>query len=81
MPVGYNKKACKEIEEKFKKLENGQDNTLVSLVNEKIKEIMKQREFIVEAFIAETGCMPSEIEQIEERTESGIKWYLRKRQG
>jgi len=61
--------------------ESSQVDTLVSLASEKFKEIIKQRESILTAFIAETGLKPSEIEQVEEKTESGVVWYLRQRQG
>jgi len=47
----------------------------------KYAEVMGQREHIVEAFIAETGLFPSEIEQIEQHHDNGnISWYLRKRE-
>ena len=41
--------------------------------------ILEQREQIIEAFIAETGCKPSECEQVMEATEGGYTWYVRKR--
>ena len=57
-------------------------DAVVSLAAEKYKKkIIQTREIIVEAFIAETGLKPSEIEQVEERTESGARWYLQKRKG
>jgi len=50
----------------------------------KVKEILiaitRQRELILKAFIAETGCKPSECEQVEQRHLDGsISWYIRKR--
>lgn len=42
--------------------------------------IMKQREEILKAFIAETGLLPSEVEQVEVQHPDGtISWYVRKR--
>lgn len=42
------------------------------------KQIMQQRERILEAFIAETGCLPSECEQI---TQDHMRWFVRRREG
>lgn len=42
-------------------------------------EILKDRQKILEAFIAETGLKPSECEQVVTRTENEIKWYVQKR--
>ncbi len=53
---------------------------LVKQVNERYKIIMKKREQIVEAFIAETGLKPSECEMVEKRClDNRIVWYIRKR--
>jgi len=43
-------------------------------------DIIKQREQIVEAFIAETGLKPSEIVQIVEKDINGIRWYLKRKE-
>ncbi len=55
---------------------------LVNVTTDKLyKEIMKQRESIVAAFIAETGMKPSECEQVVSSQEKGggITWYVRVR--
>ena len=45
------------------------------------EEVMQQREYICYAFIGETGCRPSEIEQVEKTNPDGtMSWYLQKRQ-
>lgn len=44
------------------------------------KLIMLEREEILTAFIAKYGCEPDEIEQVEEPTEFGMKWYVRMKQ-
>ena len=49
------------------------------IVEDAIKSIMEQREFISKAFIAETGFNPSEIVQILDSTPTGFRWYLEKR--
>lgn len=38
-----------------------------------------EREKVLRAFIAETGCLPSEIEQVTVHGQNGMRWYLRKR--
>jgi hypothetical protein len=45
---------------------------------EALLEIAKQRESISKAFIAETGCHPSEVVQIIEQTPNGVKWRIEK---
>jgi hypothetical protein len=62
-------------------LQDEMRGTLESLVRRKVEHIMANRERIVEAFIAETGLRPSEIEQVEERSEDGrtVRYYVRKR--
>ena len=60
---------------------NATQKKLLKLAREKYRQVMKQREHIVEAFVAETGLFPSEIEQIEQHHSNGdISWYLRKRE-
>ena len=54
--------------------------TFQQSLSSKYQEIMSEREKIVEAFIAETGLKPSEIELVEERTMTGAIWYVRKRE-
>jgi hypothetical protein len=49
------------------------------IVQKKIWEIYKRREEILEAFIAETGCKPSECEMVITRTPTGYQWYVRRR--
>ena len=43
------------------------------------EEILRQREMILEAFIAETGLKQSEIVQVEQHTPQGHIWYVAKR--
>lgn len=43
------------------------------------RRIIEEREKIIEAFIAETGLKPSEIELVEIRSLDEISWYVRKR--
>ncbi len=43
--------------------------------------ILQQREQILAAFIAETGCLPSECEQVMMYTPTGFKCWVRKREG
>jgi len=55
-------------------------------LEERIKKILievnSNKELIIRAFIAETGCKPSECELIEQHEENGdIKWYIRKKEG
>lgn len=52
---------------------------LAQLVESELRAIIMQREEIIRAFIAKYGCQPNEIEQIEELTETGRRWYLRKK--
>lgn len=43
--------------------------------------IIQQREFVIKAFIAQTGLKPDEVEQVIQLTSEGHwRWYLRKRQ-
>ncbi|HDY68755.1 hypothetical protein LCGC14_2039520 [marine sediment metagenome] len=44
-----------------------------------IERIVKNREKIIEAFIAETGLKPSECEQVIESRVDGTSFYIRKR--
>jgi len=48
-------------------------------VDEAIGSIYEQREQIVEAFIAQYLLRPDEVEQVVEYTNSGTRWYIRKR--
>lgn len=48
-------------------------------VKQKLDDIMDQRIKIVEAFIAETGLKPSEIEMVETGGANERAWFLRKR--
>lgn len=52
-----------------------------TLVEQKTRKINAQREQILEAFVAETGCLPSECEQVEEWSTDGMGkvWYVRRR--
>lgn len=38
-----------------------------------------QREQILQSFIAEHGCLPSECEQVTVHGQNGLRWYIRKR--
>ena len=38
-----------------------------------------KREEIVQAFLAEHGCLPSACEQVIEHTRAGLRWYIRRR--
>jgi len=50
------------------------------LIAAKMQEINSQRERILEAFIAEIGCKPSECEQVMQRqSDGGYIWFVRKR--
>lgn len=48
-------------------------------VIEYAKEIYSQREEILKAFVAKHGFDADQAEQVEERTENGVRWYIRKR--
>ena len=60
-----------EMDKHFKRLS--------SIAEHKTRKILKQREKITEAFIAETGLKPSEIEMVITNVNGDITWYLRKR--
>lgn len=45
---------------------------------ERVK-ILDQREEVLRAFIAKYGCEPDEIEQVEQMTDTGRVWYLRRK--
>jgi len=50
------------------------------ILNKKLEQIAQNKEKILEAFIAETGCLPSEIEMVHEpKGIDGWVWYVRKR--
>ena len=61
-------------EEKF-----SMSKDLIPQIQAKYNEILKHREAIIEAFIAETGCHPSECEQVITHDMNTIKWFVRKR--
>lgn len=45
-----------------------------------VNDLIKQRHKILEAFIAETGLLPSEIIQVAQQNLDGtISWYLKKK--
>jgi len=53
---------------------------LRQLIKEKLLDITKRQEYIIKAFIAETGCKPSECEYVQETRENGnIVGYIQKR--
>lgn len=54
-------------------------DNLTSFKDDIFLEVAKQREKILEAFIAETGYKPSEIEQIVEYGPNTTKWFIQKR--
>lgn len=71
------------FDEELKSFNNGK---VMELARQKYESILANREKILEAFIAETGYLPSEVEQVEQRLdESGnphtiSQWFVRKRQ-
>lgn len=74
----YNLSAVEIWRERAKK--NQGMRKLLNTVREKLLAIGRQKEFIIEAFIAETGCKPSECEQIQRVHKDGsISWYIQKR--
>lgn len=52
---------------------------LAQLVESELRLIVEQREEIIRAFIAKYNCLPDEIEQVEELTDMGRRWYLRRK--
>lgn len=57
------------------------DKGLEAAVNRAMRRVSEQREAIIEAFLAETGLMPSECEQVETINADGTRsWYVRKRE-
>lgn len=56
-------------------------DVLQKRVADAMRRVTRQREQIIEAFLAETGLMPSECEQVEEIQKDGTRvWYIRKRE-
>jgi hypothetical protein len=55
-------------------------NDLAVCVQEQIEFVLAQREEILRAFVAKYGWQPDAIEQVEERTATGVRWYVRWRQ-
>jgi hypothetical protein len=51
------------------------NDLLCAKTSEMVQGVLEQREEILKAFIAETGLMPSECEQITQ----GNKWWIQKR--
>ena len=58
----------------------GLNMNLLKIKDEVYKSIIKQREMILECFIAETGFKPSECEQVIIYNEEGISCFIRKRE-
>ena len=48
-------------------------------VQEAYDRVMASREAILEAFMAETGLRPSEIEQVQVNEPDCVRWYVRRR--
>jgi len=55
------------------------ENALRVAVVEMSGKLMQQREQILEAFVAETGCLPSECEQVMQVNGTQIRWRVQKR--
>jgi len=43
------------------------------------KRLSRHKERYVRAWIAATGLHPTECELVEERTDTGLRWYVRRR--
>ena len=43
------------------------------------QDVIAQREEILRAFIAKYGYQPDEIVQVEQRTETGWRWYVQRK--
>jgi len=43
---------------------------------ERVTEIYEQRDEILEAFVAKYGFAPDECEQVEQKTETGSRWFV-----
>lgn len=56
------------------------DDLLTQRVIDAMRRINEQREQIIEAFLAETGCSPSECEQVVQHTPDGLCWFVRRRE-
>jgi hypothetical protein len=69
----------RRLDEENRQMRVLDDTSLGELIRAARRRVIARRETIIAAFIAETGCLPSEIEQVEERTVNGSRWYLRKR--
>lgn len=54
-------------------------NNLQSVVQEAWQQVIAQREEILRAFVARYGMQPDEIEQIEQRTATGWRWWVQPR--
>ena len=55
------------------------DKSIQERVNEAMLRVSAQREAIVEAFLAETGYLPSECEIVQVTEGTTIRWFVRKR--
>lgn len=52
---------------------------LQSITQNAWQQVIAQREEILQAFIAKYGMQPDEIEQVEQRTETGWRWWVQPR--
>ena len=49
------------------------------ILRDTLNAIHVQREEILRAFVAQYGCEPDEVEQVEQNTPTGKIWFVRKR--
>jgi hypothetical protein len=48
-------------------------------VNDMVKQIVEDRENILKAFIAQYGYEPGRVIQVEQKTEDGTRWFVRRK--
>lgn len=53
---------------------------LAARAQEAYGRVLANRESILEAFVAETGYLPSEIEQVEVHEGDTVRWFVRRRE-
>ncbi len=54
-------------------------NDLQSVVQSAWEQVIAQREEILRAFVAKYGMQPDEIEQVQQRTATGWRWFVQPR--
>lgn len=52
---------------------------ITEFVQSALDRVYAQREEILEAFLAETGCKPSECVQVLQNTPNGVIFYVKRR--